>query len=394
MKNFPDNRIGRIGIINAWMPILIISFIYLVSFILLGGDYPDFQNILVHFLRFILPLLLLFVVHHYVLMRCFYLHGRVRAYIVGLVMLMSAFSFGVWLNDMPVRIFIASKTEQAPPAPHGRPAPKSLPDGKGKPPHDHHHHKGPKKSKGPSPVTMDLIMGMLLLAADYTSTLFRKYAAQRRRSVEIERENLKMQLDYLKAQLNPHFLMNTLNNIHAMVEIDPRKAQEMLIELSRLLRYVLYEGERTDTTLAHEIAFVEDYVSLMRMRHSSRRLSVELDINAPDAQNISLPPLLFIVIIENAFKHGISPFGPTEMSISITTLPGNLLSFVCANTLWPAADKADDAPGGLGLKNLRKRLDLIFGDQYTLVISTDENRFTVSLTIPYHHVTENTMSGS
>lgn len=393
MTSSPGNKTDRIGPFLTWVPILFISFIYIAGYFVGTGGSVNFSALGHDFIRFILPLTILYAMHHYLLMNLVYLKGHVRVYFLSAAVLLAVYAGALWLSSDILYQHPAPKEDTRPPRPEGdHKEPEPPPAG------PHHGHPGPpghkpdkghgpkgkfdkKHKKGPSPLSIDIILAILLMGADFTASVSRRLTEERRRRVLIEREHLKNELDYLKAQLNPHFLMNTLNNIHAMVEINPEEAQKMLIELSRLLRYVLYEGSRTLTSLSQEIDFIESYLALMTKRHSPRRLSVSFKVDVDDANASQLPPLLFIVIIENAFKHGISPLGPTILDISLSTLPGNLLSFVCTNTRWPqaASDKTD---GGLGLKNLCKRLDLIFGDRYTLDISSDQTSFTVSLTIP------------
>lgn len=386
MTSSPGNKTDRIGPFLTWVPILFISFIYIAGYFVGTGGSVNFSALGHDFIRFILPLTILYAMHHYLLMNLVYLQGHVRVYFLSAAVLLAVYAGALWLSSDILYQHPAPKEDTRPPRPEDEPQkPGPPPGGHHAPKHGKGH--GPKgkfdkkHKKGPSPLSIDIILAILLMGADFTASVSRRLTEERRRRVLIEREHLKNELDYLKAQLNPHFLMNTLNNIHAMVEINPEEAQKMLIELSRLLRYVLYEGSRTLTPLSQEIDFIESYLALMTKRHSPRRLSVSFKVDVGDANVSQLPPLLFIVIIENAFKHGISPLGPTALDISLSTLPGNLLSFVCTNTRWPqaASDKTD---GGLGLKNLRKRLDLIFGDRYTLDISSDQTSFTVSLTIP------------
>ena len=120
----------------------------------------------------------------------------------------------------------------------------------------------------------------------------------------LEKENLEQQLEYLRYQINPHFFMNTLNNIHALVDIDPEKAKDTILELSKMMRFVLYEGDKKGVPLSREFDFIRHYIHLMKLRYTDKvRITVNLPQEVPDRQ---IPPLMLITFIENAFKHGIS----------------------------------------------------------------------------------------
>lgn len=191
----------------------------------------------------------------------------------------------------------------------------------------------------------------------------------------LQQEKLSNQLKYLKAQINPHFFMNTLNNIHALVDIDPGRAQSSIILLSRMMRYVVYESESTSIPLQKEVEFLSNYITLMRLRFTSR---VHLTVDMQPKMQGEVPPLLFIMFVENAFKHGVSYQRDTHIHILMEQV-GERIHFFCEN---PKIDSLEDVQGGVGMRNVRKRLDLIYGDCYTLRIDDDPNRYTVDLTVP------------
>ena len=121
---------------------------------------------------------------------------------------------------------------------------------------------------------------------------------------DLERQRLESELQYLKYQLNPHFFMNTLNNIYALVDLNTEQAKKTIIELSKLMRYVLYEANKNQISLEHEIQFLENYIALMKLRYiDNLNIRTEFPVVVPCVQ---IPPLLFISLLENAFKHGVS----------------------------------------------------------------------------------------
>ena len=170
--------------------------------------------------------------------------------------------------------------------------------------------------------------------------------------------------------------MNTLNNIHALVDIDPEKAKDTIVELSKMMRYVLYEGNKQGVPLSREFEFIRHYVALMQLRYTDK---VKITLDIPDAvPDREIPPLLLITFIENAFKHGITYQRQSFVNVSIT-IEGNRLHFICSNS---KAETPNQERGGVGLDNVRKRLDLIYPQQYTLDIDDQPQAYTAQLIIP------------
>lgn len=194
---------------------------------------------------------------------------------------------------------------------------------------------------------------------------------------ELEHKRLQSELQYLKYQINPHFFMNTLNNIHALVDIDTGKAKSTIVELSKLMRYVLYEASNKTILLSREIQFLENYVTLMSLRYPEK---VSIEKNFPlEVPEVQIPPLLFISFVENAFKHGISYRQESFVRVVMQLEEGNRLAFRCTNS---TGSSSDEQHHGIGLENIRKRLRLLFGNDYTLSITKEENKFDVLLIIP------------
>lgn len=193
---------------------------------------------------------------------------------------------------------------------------------------------------------------------------------------ELERHNLQTELEYLKYQINPHFFMNTLNNIHALVDIDAEKAKKTIVELSKMMRYVLYESSNKTILLSREIRFLNNYIGLMKLRYTEKvNIEVSMPVDFPDVQ---IPPLLFISFVENAFKHGVSYQSDSFIHVCMK-LEGEQLLFQCSNS---RSNKHDDQHGGIGLENIRKRLMLLFGESYMLSIDQLTDSFNVLLIIP------------
>ena len=165
---------------------------------------------------------------------------------------------------------------------------------------------------------------------------------------------------WLKNQINPHFLFNTLNNISSLCQIDADGAQDAIAQLSDLLRYAMYETNKNTVPIQGEVEFMRNYIELMKLRCNEKtEVKTTFDIE----QNMDIAPLLFISLIENAFKHGVSSNRPSKIDIRLVT-EGDDLVFTCDNTNYPK-DDADRSGSGIGLENTRRRLDLMYPDHYT-----------------------------
>lgn len=195
---------------------------------------------------------------------------------------------------------------------------------------------------------------------------------------DLERQRLESELQYLKYQLNPHFFMNTLNNICALVDLNTEQAKKTIIELSKLMRYVLYEANKNQISLEHEIQFLENYIALMKLRYiDNLNIRTEFPVVVPCVQ---IPPLLFISLLENAFKHGVSYQEPSFIEVRIELADEGVI-FNCKNSKHTHAHK--DAYHGIGIDNIKKRLHLLYGNNYTFTTNESENCFEVLLIIPF-----------
>ena len=197
---------------------------------------------------------------------------------------------------------------------------------------------------------------------------------------ELEKEQLRSNLEYLRYQINPHFFMNTLNNIHALIDIDKEKAQRAIHEFSKMMRYVLYDASAPSVPLEKEVSFLESYIDLMRLRFTD---NIEINTSLlSDSQGVYVPPMLFMQFVENAFKHGVTYTKRTVIDISLQ-LEGkeDLVVFVCRNTL---PDKQTER-GGVGIENARRRLELLFGEKACLRINNDGKWYNVELKMPVQY---------
>ena len=230
----------------------------------------------------------------------------------------------------------------------------------------------------------NVLLGWLMMGANCAIKLMFRSIQDEQKMIAMERQMLQAEMEYLKYQINPHFFMNTLNNIHAMIDFDPEAAKTSVIELSKMMRYVLYESEKAQASLTQEAHFIANYVSLMRIRYPDS-VDVQLNVHHPLPIDAQVPPLLFIVFVENAFKHGVSYDEPSYVYIDLKCDNDRTICQV-RNSRHPLLRVER---GGVGLENVRKRLDLIFGKDYELLLDgsrSDEYIAKLSIPITYDKV--------
>jgi len=179
---------------------------------------------------------------------------------------------------------------------------------------------------------------------------------------ELERAKAEAELQNLKSQVNPHFLLNTLNNIYALIDFDPTKAQQAVQDLSKLLRHLLYDNNQTFVSLSREVNFMQNYIDLMRIRLSDN-IKLSTSFQLQPSSNTQIAPLIFISLIENAFKHGISGDKSSFINIKLIEKPDGVVSFTCENSYFPKTE-SDKSGKGIGLQQVQKRLDLLYPDKY------------------------------
>ncbi|AZB17539.1 GHKL domain-containing protein [Chryseobacterium indologenes] len=182
--------------------------------------------------------------------------------------------------------------------------------------------------------------------------------------LRLKKEKKQAELMHLKSQVNPHFFFNTLNNLYGLVEQDTTKAQQMILTLSDMMRYSIYEGQNDWVTLAEEITYLENYMDLHRTRYH-KTIDIRFDIDVED-RNIKIMPLLFIIMVENAFKHGVEKLRKDAFVHIQLKANKQHIDFEIENNF----DKEEvDDQEGIGLQNLKQRLELVYLKKYKLKIS-------------------------
>ena len=301
----------------------------------------------------LLAFLVVFLIHNHVLAPIIVIHKRVKTYLVACLILISVFQLAECAHRPNGQPLISSTESRMPP-----PMPPN-----GHPPIDKHD------------LTMFTIV-VLMIGANLGVKAYFLNEEEKKHLAQLKEQSLKQQLDYLRYQINPHFIMNTLNNIHALVDIDPEQAKDSIVDMSRMMRYLLYESDKQYVSLNNAVIFLKKYLNLMKLRYTDQ-VNVNVDVPENCSEDIALAPLVFIPFVENAFKHGVAYDKPSTIDIDIEKKNGRLL-FHCHNT----KSHAKHEYGGVGLSNVTKRLELIYGNDYSLNIDNGEETYDVLLDLP------------
>lgn len=247
------------------------------------------------------------------------------------------------------------------------------PGGEGFPPFA----EGPRM-RGRPEVHLDIVSIVLFICVWSVSTVLqvlRQWRLTERRALAAEAEKVQAELSFLKAQVNPHFLFNTLNNIYALAISRSEQTPEAILKLSRMLRYITDDAGSDLVPLQSEVDCVNNYIELQKLRLSSKA-EVRFEVKG-DTAGKQIAPLLFMTFVENAFKYGISSHQPCFIHIEIITGEERIL-FLCRNRLLA---KEETERAGIGMGNAVKRLDYLYPGKHSLDINTEDGNFSVSLAL-------------
>jgi LytS/YehU family sensor histidine kinase len=203
------------------------------------------------------------------------------------------------------------------------------------------------------------------------------YFDEKKKRKELETANLKNELNMLRSQVNPHFIFNTLNNIDALILKNPKKASELLIKLSDEMRYMLYDANIEKIEIESELKFLNNYISLQKIRiNQEEPIRINIDLDNPKEK---IPPMLFLPLVENAFKHGRFVYTDDVILLAVQ-LKNHHLNLSITNP-YDTDELIDDSHKGLGLDLVKRRFDLIFPKTHKFGIKKDEQYFTVEFSI-------------
>lgn len=240
----------------------------------------------------------------------------------------------------------------------------------------------PGKPKGEGPpmsffIYIDALSFILPVIFAVMLKIFERWIKTEAEKKEAENARLESELQHLRYQLQPHFFFNSLNNIYAMVDLSPGKAKETILALSKLMRYLLYESNTERVSLAKEVEFIRKYIELMELRTSGNTVITTNFMPLPP--NLEVAPLMFVPLIENAFKHGVSATQQQEIVFSLH-MEGSTIIFETKNRNLPK-NETDRSGSGIGLQNIKKRLQLIYPGGYTFTAEPHGDSFIARLQI-------------
>lgn len=223
-----------------------------------------------------------------------------------------------------------------------------------------------------------LYSSILIVGFSLGMGVLEKLRLNEKEKKELEKEKLHSELAFLKNQVSPHFFFNTLNNIYSLIDTDTDQAKETVHKLSSLMRYLLYDTVLERAELKDEIRFMQNYIDLMKLRVSDK---VELKVDFPGSIPVlQIPPLLFVPVIENAFKHGISYREPSFIHIALS-VQGKKVLFSVRNSIRKSSNAEVEGHSGIGLENVRKRVNLLFPGSHTLDIREEGDTFIADIEI-------------
>lgn len=339
-------------------------------------DYYDEQQIYFAWIK-ILPFLILFIIHNYLISAVLIKRRNLWLYIGSVIFIISAINIiANWIDLLS--LILPDHTPSRDPdhnmmsdMRHPRPRPGSGSD------------KIPKglSPKNHEPKFMQYInqfaLSILVVGFNVSVKLASRWLKDEQKREKLEKEKLASQLAFLRNQISPHFFMNTLNNIHALIDYSRSDAKDAVIRLSKMMRFLLYESETGTTSLRKEIEFITDYFELMKLRVSDE---VDISVDIPDQiPDFVVYPLIYITFIENAFRHGISTRMKSFIHLEISFSDKDII-FELKNTNHSKTG-LDKKYSGIGLENTKKRLELLYGDSYNLEIQDDDEVFSVKLKI-------------
>lgn len=319
--------------------------------------FPTFEEML-SFWKFLLPALLLFVLNNNILMPFLLYKKRGRLFVFYLLCVIVVFSI----------VYISFPLKEPPGIDNVR---------------------IPLKREVwgffVNPRNVQILIAVFVLVFNICVRLFFFTIRRDEHVRELEQEKLRSNLEYLRYQINPHFFMNTLNNIHALIDIDKQRAQRAIHEFSRMMRYVLYETSAASVPLEKEISFMNGYIDLMRLRYTDK-LNIRTSF-ANDVQGIYVPSMIYMQFVENAFKHGVTYKKRSVIDVALyVDEEKEQVVFTCRNTMpeTPTVPLPVEQ-GGIGVNNAKKRLELLFAEKATLHIYGDSEWYNVEIKIPIQY---------
>jgi len=228
-------------------------------------------------------------------------------------------------------------------------------------------------------VAFQIVYIVLTNLLELSSAWF-KLAESEKKLMKIEQEKISMELKALKSQLNPHFLFNSLNNLYSLSLKKSDKAPDMILRLSSLMRYILYESSQDYVPLQNEIDCVIDYLEIQNLRIEDSEPGIRFDLKGEVGEK-QIAPLIFLPLVENAFKHGMKGSVDTQFINISMDMSDTHIVFHIKNNKGSAVKIKNEIEGGIGLENIRKRLNLIYPSRHSMNVKDSKQEFEVELKI-------------
>lgn len=241
-------------------------------------------------------------------------------------------------------------------------------------------HVFPIKKKWGRPFYLNIVSYFFILGTSCSYRIITDHLKQQKDNKEKETENLKTELSFLRSQVSPHFMFNVLNNLVSLARKKSEKMEPALLQLSSLLRYMLYEGAKGKISLTREINYLQGYIDLQKLRFGD---DVDINFNVEgNTDDLELEPMLLIPFVENAFKHGMGTVAQPQILISLKLTDKNLL-FEVENDIAAVGESKDDS-SGIGLVNTKRRLALLYKNHHQLKVIEKDNKYKVLLNLQIH----------
>ena len=382
-RNKPGKYIETVILLVAWLAIFISPM--LVSFS--RNNYIRWEPVFELWMN-MLPYLILSIINHYILVPYFFFKKKAY-YFIALAITLALFALTLHkikeinnkkynLPNQELRALPPASGLGPGPGP-GFPPPQRPGIPQRNDPRMMNNNRMPLLSNLPPYIT-SLILALLILGFDTGMRAIFRWMKIEGENLNLEKEKIQSELAFLRNQISPHFFMNTLNNIHSLIDVDTEEAKDSLIRLSKMMRHLLYDSEQNKIALKKEIEFIQSYIDLMKLRYTDK-VKINFIANTYNPK-VEIPPLLFTSLIENAFKHGISYLEDSFINIELSTTETSL-NFQISNSIAPLNEaKKDRSNSGIGLENTRKRLDLLYDENYEMNIIRENSIFSINLKLP------------
>ncbi|WP_296355688.1 sensor histidine kinase [Winogradskyella sp.] len=236
----------------------------------------------------------------------------------------------------------------------------------------------PQKAYSFNHILVVFLIGVYDVALVTAIKLTAEWILERKRSEQLRETQLRTELNFLKSQIQPHFFFNTLNNLYALAIKKSDDAPRVILKLSDMMQYVLYDVNSPKVSLLQEIKHIDNYIDIEKMRFNDR-INSEMNITG-EIEDIQVPPLLFLSFVENCFKHGLKENDHIFINISFRVIENKYLEFILKNNFNPNANK--DGKQGIGLNNAKRRLNLLFLNNYKMESKIEDSNYILFLKIP------------